>query len=78
MEAIGQSAFVRAQPLIAVRNVRASSSWYQQLLGLDTLPEHPHRAPCTRDASGRGQQPAFASKDATAPTRDGHTKTPFW
>jgi hypothetical protein len=43
MEAIGQSAFVRAQPLIAVRNVRASSSWYQQLLGLDTLPEHPHR-----------------------------------
>jgi catechol 2,3-dioxygenase-like lactoylglutathione lyase family enzyme len=43
MEAIGQSAFVRAQPVIAVRNVRASSSWYQQLLGLDTLPEHPHR-----------------------------------
>ena len=43
MEAIGQSAFVRAQPLIAVRNVRASSGWYRQLLGLDTLPEHPHR-----------------------------------
>jgi catechol 2,3-dioxygenase-like lactoylglutathione lyase family enzyme len=43
MEAAGQRAFVRAQPLIAVRNVRASSSWYRQLLGLETLPEHPHR-----------------------------------
>jgi hypothetical protein len=43
MEAIGQSAIVRAQPLIAVRNVRASSSWYRQLLGGDSLPEHRHR-----------------------------------
>jgi len=43
MEATGQSAVVRAQPLIAVRNVWASSSWYRQLLGLDSLPEHPHR-----------------------------------
>ncbi len=43
MEAIGQSAIVRAQPLIAVRNVRASSKWYRQLLGCDSLPEHPHR-----------------------------------
>jgi catechol 2,3-dioxygenase-like lactoylglutathione lyase family enzyme len=43
MEPIGQKAFVRAQPLIAVRDVRASSNWYRQLLGLDTLPEHPHR-----------------------------------
>jgi len=43
MEAIVQSAIVRAQPLIAVRNVRASSRWYRQLLGLDSLPEHPHR-----------------------------------
>lgn len=34
---------VHSQPLIAVRNVRASSHWYQQLLGLDSLPEHPHR-----------------------------------
>jgi catechol 2,3-dioxygenase-like lactoylglutathione lyase family enzyme len=43
MEAIEQKTFVRSQPLIAVRNVRASSNWYRQLLGLDTLPEHPHR-----------------------------------
>jgi len=43
MEAIVQNAIVRAQPLIAVRNVRASSRWYRQLLGLDSLPEHPHR-----------------------------------
>jgi len=34
---------VQAQPLIAVRNVRASSRWYTELLGADTLPEHPHR-----------------------------------
>ncbi len=35
--------FVRAQPLIAVRNVRASSRWYSQLLAADSLPDHPHR-----------------------------------
>jgi catechol 2,3-dioxygenase-like lactoylglutathione lyase family enzyme len=29
--------------LIAVRDVRASSRWYRQLLGLDSLPEHEHR-----------------------------------
>jgi catechol 2,3-dioxygenase-like lactoylglutathione lyase family enzyme len=34
---------VRSQPLIAVRDVRASSRWYRQLLGVDTLPEHEHR-----------------------------------
>ena len=34
---------VRAQPLIAVRDVRASARWYTQLLGLDSLPEHSHR-----------------------------------
>ena len=34
---------VRSQPLIAVRDVRASSRWYKQLLGLDSLPEHSHR-----------------------------------
>jgi catechol 2,3-dioxygenase-like lactoylglutathione lyase family enzyme len=34
---------VQAQPLIAVRNVRASSRWYTELLGADSLPEHPHR-----------------------------------
>ena len=34
---------VHPQPLIAVRNVRASSDRYRLLLGLDSLPEHPHR-----------------------------------
>ncbi|MGA7539241.1 MAG: VOC family protein [Steroidobacteraceae bacterium] len=34
---------VEAQPLIAVRNVRASSRWYAELLGADPLPEHSHR-----------------------------------
>jgi catechol 2,3-dioxygenase-like lactoylglutathione lyase family enzyme len=32
-----------AQPLIAVRDVRASSRWYADLLGADALPDHPHR-----------------------------------
>lgn len=34
---------VQPQPLIAVRNVRASSRWYAELLGADPLPEHRHR-----------------------------------
>ncbi len=34
---------VRPQPLIAVRDVRASSRWYTALLGLTTLGEHEHR-----------------------------------
>lgn len=34
---------VQAQPLIAVRDVRASSRWYAELLGADSLPDHPHR-----------------------------------
>jgi Glyoxalase-like domain len=34
---------VEAQPLIAVRDVRASSRWYSELLGADSLPEHGHR-----------------------------------
>jgi catechol 2,3-dioxygenase-like lactoylglutathione lyase family enzyme len=38
-----ESTFVRAQPLIAVKNVRASSRWYRELLGFDSLPDHPHR-----------------------------------
>jgi catechol 2,3-dioxygenase-like lactoylglutathione lyase family enzyme len=38
-----QVSTVEAQPVIAVRNVRASSRWYSQLLGADSLPEHPHR-----------------------------------
>ncbi len=38
-----ESTFIRAQPLIAVRDVRASSRWYSQLLGADSLPDHSHR-----------------------------------
>jgi catechol 2,3-dioxygenase-like lactoylglutathione lyase family enzyme len=36
-------ATVQAQPLIAVRDVRASSRWYAELLAADSLPEHAHR-----------------------------------
>src|SRR6185437_11352191 len=38
-----QKPLVEAQPLIAVRNVRASSRWYAELLAADPLPEHSHR-----------------------------------
>ena len=38
-----QQSVVEAQPLIAVRNVPASSHWYAELLGADSLPDHPHR-----------------------------------
>ncbi|HEY3638882.1 MAG TPA: VOC family protein [Rhizomicrobium sp.] len=38
-----QAPVVAAQPLIAVRDVRASSRWYTELLGADSLPEHEHR-----------------------------------
>jgi catechol 2,3-dioxygenase-like lactoylglutathione lyase family enzyme len=34
---------VETQPLIAVRDVRASSRWYVELLRADSLPEHIHR-----------------------------------
>lgn len=34
---------IESQPLIAVRDVRASSRWYAELLGADSLPEHDHR-----------------------------------
>jgi catechol 2,3-dioxygenase-like lactoylglutathione lyase family enzyme len=34
---------VEAQPLIAVRDVRASSRWYGRLLSADSLPDHRHR-----------------------------------
>ena len=43
---------VRSQPLIAVRDVKASSAWYQALLGLDPLPDHPHRLTYDRLTSG--------------------------
>jgi catechol 2,3-dioxygenase-like lactoylglutathione lyase family enzyme len=34
---------VEAQPLIAVRDVRAASRWYRDLLAAASLPEHSHR-----------------------------------
>lgn len=36
-------AIPQVQPLIAVKDVRASSRWYAELLGADSLPEHSHR-----------------------------------
>jgi Glyoxalase-like domain len=43
MSRLARKSTVAAQPLIAVRNVRASSRWYAELLEADTLPDHPHR-----------------------------------
>lgn len=43
MESMPGRTTVHSQPLIAVRDVRASSHGYRQLLGLDSLPEHRHR-----------------------------------
>ena len=43
MNVPAQKSAVQAQPLIAVKNVRASSRWYAELLGADRLPEHAHR-----------------------------------
>lgn len=34
---------IKPQPLIAVRDVRASRKWYGHLLEGETLPEHEHR-----------------------------------
>jgi catechol 2,3-dioxygenase-like lactoylglutathione lyase family enzyme len=52
MKPMPQPTAVRSQPLIAVRDVRASSRWYQQLLALDPLPDHPHRDVYDRLLSG--------------------------
>jgi catechol 2,3-dioxygenase-like lactoylglutathione lyase family enzyme len=43
MNSPGKKSVVEAQPLIAARNVRASSRWYAELLGADALPDHSHR-----------------------------------
>ena len=43
MSSLAQKSTVETQPLIAVRNVRASSRWYAELLGADPLPDHEHR-----------------------------------
>ena len=43
----------RPQTMIAVRDVKASSAWYQALLGLHgTDPDHPHRLVYDRLMSG--------------------------
>jgi hypothetical protein len=43
VDSMVENATVRVEPLIAVRDVRASSCWYRELLGADSLPEHGHR-----------------------------------
>lgn len=43
MESMPGRTTIRSQPLIAVRDVRASSRWYRELLALDALPDHIHR-----------------------------------
>ena len=43
---------IEPQPLIAVRDVRASGRWYAQLLGADALPDHPHRDAYDRISCG--------------------------
>lgn len=43
MSLAGGKSRIEAQPLIAVRNVRASSRWYSELLAADSLPDHHHR-----------------------------------
>jgi catechol 2,3-dioxygenase-like lactoylglutathione lyase family enzyme len=43
MPSAEHAATVQAQPLIAVRDVRASSRWYATLLGVSGSPDHPHR-----------------------------------
>ncbi len=43
MPSIARRSIIEAQPLIAVRDVRASSRWYSELLGVGGLPDHPHR-----------------------------------
>ena len=43
MSLAAQKSTIEPQPLIAVRDVRASSRWYVELLGADSIPEHPHR-----------------------------------
>ena len=43
MSSTAQKSSVQVQPLIAVRSVRASSRWYAELLGADSLPDHRHR-----------------------------------
>jgi len=77
---VPQRTTVRSEPLIAVRDVRASSRWYQQLLGLDALPEHSHRDVYDRllcdgrlvlqlHAWGEHDHPNLVDRDAAAVER---------
>jgi hypothetical protein len=43
---------IEPQTLIAVRDVRASGTWYATLLGADSLPDHAHRDVYDRITSG--------------------------
>jgi len=43
MSSAPKKSTVQAQPLVAVRDVRASSRWYAELLGAEALSEHAHR-----------------------------------
>ena len=52
-KAVSKKAGARPQPLIAVGDVRASSRWYQHLLGLTALPDHEHRDSYDRLYSGK-------------------------
>lgn len=76
--AVPETLCVRAQPLIAVRDVRASSRWYCELLGFDSLPEHPHRDRYERlqcagqlilqlHAWDAEEHPNLTNRDAAAP-----------
>lgn len=51
---VSRQAPVRVQPLIAVRDVKASSAWYQALLDIRSScdPDHPHRSLYDRLMSG--------------------------
>jgi catechol 2,3-dioxygenase-like lactoylglutathione lyase family enzyme len=49
---VSKKAGARPQTLVAVRDVRKSSRWYQHLLGLTALPEHEHRDSYDRLFSG--------------------------
>jgi catechol 2,3-dioxygenase-like lactoylglutathione lyase family enzyme len=78
MSFVQQQAAVAAQPLIAVRDVRASSRWYAALLGADSLPEHQHRDVYDRICCGgrmllqlhawdREEHPNLVDADAAPP-----------
>jgi catechol-2,3-dioxygenase len=70
-----QKATVVAQPLIAVRNVRASSRWYAKLLGADSLPEHSHRDLYERiSCSGQLLLQLHAWDEETIPTSSTQTR----